>query len=675
MAAHPNLLKSGFEIGDLHPEKIIADLQPDQLKYATYLCLAAWAGYPIVAAQVSRDTLGIHDFLSTFIRTYPRDVLEAAASQPGTPLFYLLEYAAQFYYNCAQYFGFGDDKFIPLISKEDLLSLSEPYSEISAKLTPVIDSIYSATPPVLTLGFAPNNTTAYYEPEDFTQEEQLGVDAVLKQVGIPANNTVIVREPARYNVVQFSIEIDEIGKEIGTFNSKPVVVTKGRFSEVLRKVNHWLTLAKDSALNPIEAEALEHLIKHNETGDLNEHILYSELWVKDSEPIVESYQGVIESYRDPSGVRCEFEAFVAAVDPGESRFLHAFVEAADQILPLLPYPKEYERDSFTPPSYNALNILTFCTSGLPIGINIPNYDEIRLNKGFKNVSLSNVLAAAHITAIKFPFLTETQLPALIENFGYGCAFNVATHELYGHGSGKLLKKVDVERGVPDLLNPGRQVQTYYEEGENYQDVFGGFGQAFEECRAETTSLHLTFKDSVLELYGVPPEKRVSFKVCETLAMLHSGMKSLVCYIPDIWQWKQAHAQARFAILRAILFWGRGAASVKAVDGSFKLYIDPENFDGVIDAVELLLKHLNYYKAIRAPEQAKEFFGSLTSLDDFWLSVREKAQTLRLPRAVECGAVIKKVGDDYTLARPGGTILTVLDVASSIVESIALAIEV
>jgi hypothetical protein len=180
---------------------------------------------------------------------------------------------------------------------------------------------------------------------------------------------------------------------------------------------------------------------------------------------------------------------------------------------------------------------------------------------------------------------------------------------------------------------------------------------------------------VLELYGVPPEKRLSFKVCQTLAILHPGMRGLVCYVPELWQWKQAHTQARFGILRAVLAWGRGAASVKAVDGSFKLYVDPEKIDGVIDAAELLLKHLNYYRTVRAPDQAKEFFGALTSLDDFWLAVRAKAQEFKLPRAVECGAVIKKVGDGYTLARQGGDVLTALDVAFSIVENIALATEI
>jgi dipeptidyl-peptidase-3 len=476
-------------------------------------------------------------------------------------------------------------------------------------------------------------------------------------------------------VKKICAEIDEIGTEIGTFNGLPVVVTKGLHSDVVKKMVYWLKLAQQTALNPTQTQMFELLIRHYETGEIADHMEYSQLWVSDIDPPVEHYHGFIESYRDPSGVRAEWENWVAAINPKDSEFLHKFVAASAVMLPLLPYPPEYERKNFTPPSYNAIEFLTIIASYMPQGINVPNYDEIRLNFGFKNVTSANVLAALRPTAEEYPFLTSDIVDIFVPYFKPTRTLNVAVHELYGHGSGKLLTAADVEGGkVPDLLTPGRFVSTFYKEGEEYQEAFGSIQGTFEECRAETTSLHLGIRDEVLEMYGVPVEERKTFKICFVLNLLHYGLMTLPVYNPKTRTWGQAHAQARFVILRALLIWGRGGVTVKKEDGAFKLRVNPDLWDGVVDAIEKLLIHLNYYKAAKLVDSAREFYGALSAFDDFWIEVRAAAEKVYIPRPCFLGALTVKDGEKYKLTKITDQEPNVLDIALTAVLNIKIALE-
>lgn len=216
-------------------------------------------------------------------------------------------------------------------------------------------------------------------------------------------------------------------------------------------------------------------------------------WIKDCGPVIETNIGFIETYLDPLGARAEFEGFVAVVDKEVSQKFATLVEQAEELIEKLPWDKAYEKEKFSKPDFTNLDIVTFACSGTPIGINIPNYDDIRMNHGFKNVNLGNVYPKPKASTVQF--LGEDDVNLMCKYSKESLTLIVALHELLGHGTGKLLVK-DVKTGElnfpADLKNPytGEEITTYYLSTETWSQKFGKLSSGYEECRADSVALYL-----------------------------------------------------------------------------------------------------------------------------------------------------------------------------------------
>ena len=307
--------------------------------------------------------------------------------------------------------------------------------------------------------------------------------------------------------------------------------------------------------NDNQKEMVKAYVEHFEFGDIDKHKDSQRHWIKDVGPIVETDIGFIETYLDPLGSKAEFEGFVALVDKETSAKFNTLVERAQGLIDKLPWDKEFEKDKFQKPDFTNLDIVTFACSGTPIGINIPNYDDIRMNVGFKNVNLGNVYPTPKASNVQF--MKEEDIHLLCKYSKESLTLIVALHELLGHGTGKLFTK-NVETGElnfpADLKNPftGEEIKTYYLSTETWSQKFGKLHSGYEECRADTVALYLMHYDEPFEIFvGDRKDEWDDIHYVGWLDILTSSIKGLQFFNPEKKVWGQAHVLAAWAIFQVI----------------------------------------------------------------------------------------------------------------------------
>lgn len=636
----------------LDAAKAFNALAPQEQLYSHYLSRASWYGGLIVLLQTSPESVDIFRLLQHI--NSKQDVLslkEAVASAGVTDEEFsaYLIYCSGFYGNMGNYKGFGDSKFIPNLSVEQfgkIVKSSEAWKICESAMSKLWESVkaplYSLSDKEQQLGIGEKGVTKYFSANcDMTDSDLVNNFFKHKNIEGYINRTIKTVQDGKvhYEIRHAGGDSKMIDEE--DFEGVNFSITTGDYQALLNRVSDNLVLAGKHCSNQLEKDMLEQYSQSFLTGSLDRHKDGSRHWIKNKGPIVETYIGFIETYRDPAGMRGEFEGFVAMVNKEMSTKFQTLVSKAEELLPLLPWSKEFEKDKFLKPDFTSLDVLTFAGSGVPAGINIPNYDEIRQSEGFKNVSLGNVIGASY--AVKNnPFISDSDNELFKKYKIPSFEVQVGLHELLGHGSGKLFYEGNFPK---DLTNPltGEPVHCCYGVGETYDSKFTTIGSSLEECRAECVGLHLSLLNNVLEIFGHSGAEAEDIKYVNWLSLLHAGLKGLEMFSTASGEWKQAHSQCRYVIMQVLIEAGEDFVKIEQVVGSdgkpdLLLSMDRNKLETVgRPAIAKFLQTLQVYKSMGDDKAARQMYAKYSEVPGDgprpWAAWRDIVVARKQPRVL------------------------------------------
>lgn len=667
---------AGMEIKDS-----FALLSSKEKLYTYWVSKASWAGVPIIQAQWTEYAQDLFKLMLLTFSSAPAKLadLEAIQSKAGVSKeewTFALEYAAQVTSILTNYKSFGFSKYIPRVPKESFRKIveSSPQADEAVKLWDKLEAhIYSLEPEASLLVGKPNagHISNYYLGETIQDADVEAVQAAIEKLKIAVENTRVRKNSAHHFTVLVASADSKSITHSYTHNDREITVNVeyGDFTKELHNAANALKEAKKYVANENQAKMLEGYIKSFETGDMEHYKEGSRWWVRDVGPVVESYIGFVESYVDPYGGRAEWEGFTAIVNKKLTAKYDNLVNGAPELIKTLPWGPKFEVDVFRKPDFTALEVVNFATGGIPAGINIPNYFDIRESVGFKNVSLANILAAKS-NEEEITFVHPDDWALFREWDTRAVELQVANHELLGHGTGKLFTedadgKLNFDPAT--TINPltGKPVDSWYKPGQTAGSVLGTVSSSLEECRAETVAMYLCGNPEILSIFGYETTKDIEeIQYISFLLMARAGVRALEFYDPKAKKHLQAHMQARMGITN--FFVKEGIATLEEVrseDGKLtNAYIHVDRQKVLTQAQQImgkLLLELQVRKSTADGPGAVKYYTELTNPLPRWDGeLRDLVISKKQPRKifVQPNLVVGKDGEvelkEYELSAAG-----------------------
>ncbi|KAI1351962.1 peptidase family M49-domain-containing protein [Xylaria sp. FL0043] len=467
-------------------------------------------------------------------------------------------YAATFLSNIGNYFGSGDQKFVPAVDASVLQKLAARSTRLSELCEGIASAIYAIPP--FSLGTLEHNSIF---PEN-TRIRKAG-------------------DGTDFDVAIASVESDDLPQTLPHLGAEGALkLARGDHSSELEKICRELSEAANYAANDLQKEYLRASIESFRTGSLDTYRESLRIWVRDKGPTAEHILGFVEPYRDPHGIRSRFEGVVAIANPEETELLATLVENSAMFIRRLPWATAendgrgpFEKSLFEPPDFSSIHTLAYCSSIIFPGINLHNYNDIRQEDGFKSVIIANRMVAEG-RAIQYPFI-EPELAETFQRHKFPAYYMwVVLHELFGHGTGKMMVEAEEGKHNFDINNPPinpvteNPIACWYRPGQTWTGQFGDRATTVDECRAELVGAYLMDDLELLKSFGFTESSDIraddlTYNLYQQLGV--DGLRGLANFNVDsglavtIQKWGQAHSRAHFAIFKCLLNDGDGVMAI------------------------------------------------------------------------------------------------------------------
>lgn len=444
-----------------------ADLPLKEKTLVWHLYQAVIAGRDIFYDQKYAHNLVMRDILEAIV-THPADV------DPKT-LDEILRYTKLFWINTGPYNNLTSRKFVLTCTQAAFAAAAHAAQRAGAAF-PVRGSE--------TL----DQLLARLEPQFF----DLNVDPMVTAKTPPPGKDILTAS-ANNLYAGVSMKDVEAHRERYPLNSRLVKGPGGLVEEIYRAgglygrqisaiIGH-LEAAIPFATAPM-AEALRALIAFYRSGETRDRVAYDIAWVKDKDSPVDTINGFIEVYLDARGMKGAWEGLVFFVDREKTSEIQKLAREAKWFEDHMPWDPKYRKPDVQGITANAISVVIESgDSGpvTPVGINLPNDQNVRERYGSKSVSLSNVSDAYEKStppAMRSEFAwTPDETARAMRWAAFSGELHTNMHEVIGHASGKIAERL---KGQPQV-----HLKEQY--------------SALEEARADLVALYFLPDPKLVEL--------------------------------------------------------------------------------------------------------------------------------------------------------------------------------